>query len=74
MTDSEDVTFRREYNVHWDDERKCDWCGSSMSDIGSAETGTGAIVRYHVWLCDRDECGHERELPPIDKEHEDDNR
>lgn len=39
----------------------CDWCGYAMRRIGAVETG---MLRDHasVWLCWRQDCGHEAEI------------
>lgn len=38
----------------------CDWCESPMTDIGPETTCMEAAAGWHVWLCDKPGCGHER--------------
>jgi hypothetical protein len=43
----------------------CDWCDSDMKDIGPSTTGSGLILKYHVYVCTKDGCGHEDERRPL---------
>jgi hypothetical protein len=39
----------------------CDWCASPMKRIGRIETGMAQGLGW-VWLCTREDCGHEVEI------------
>lgn len=43
------------------DRPACDWCGFAMRRIGGVETGL-LVGHASVWLCWRQDCGHEREI------------
>jgi hypothetical protein len=42
----------------------CDWCGSSVKNIGPCVTGFMSH-KYDVYLCVKPGCGHEMELMPM---------